>query len=126
MMKPKILRTEEEYREALARVEGLMEAEPGTPEGEELELWSMLVEDYEERHYPIPMPDPISAIRFRMEQAGLKDADMIPCLGTKSKVSEVLNGKRPLSLTMIRKLHEGLGIPAEVLLSSAPWHRKCA
>ena len=126
MMNPKILKTEDEYREALFRVEGLMEAEPGTPEGDELELWSMLVEDYEERHYPIPMPDPVSAIRFRMEQAGMKDADLIPYLGSKSRVSEVLNGKRPLSLTMIRKLHDGLGIPAEVLISPATRNRKCA
>jgi len=125
-MNPKVLRTEDEYKEALARVEGLMDAGPGTPEGEELELWSMLVEDYEERNHSIPMPDPVSAIRFRMEQAGMKDADLIPYLGSKSKVSEVLNGKRPLSLTMIRKLHEGLGIPAEVLLSPTPRHRKCA
>lgn len=126
MMNPKILKTENEYREALSRVEGLMDAEPGTPDGDDLELWSMLVEDYEERHFPIPMPDPISAIRFRMEQAGLRDGDLAPYLGNKSKVSEVLNGKRPLSLTMIRKLHEGLGIPAEVLLSPTTRDRKCA
>ena len=125
-MEPRVLKTETEYEEALARVEGLMDAEPGTPDGDDLELWSMLVEDYEERHHPIPLPDPIAAIRFRMEQTGLKDADMGAYLGNKSKVSEVLSGKRPLSLTMIRRLHEGLGIPAEVLLSPSPRNRKCA
>ena len=125
-MEPRVLKTEAEYEEALARVEGLMDAEPGTPEGDDLELWSMLVEDYEERHHPIPLPDPIAAIRFRMEQAGLRDTDMTVYLGSKSKVSEVLSGKRPLSLSMIRRLHEGLGIPAEVLLSPSPRNRKCA
>ncbi len=125
-MEPRVLKTETEYEEALARVEVLMDAEPGTPEGDDLELWSMLVGDYEERHHPIPLPDPIAAIRFRMEQAGLRDADMVAYLGSKSKVSEVLSGKRPLSLPMMRRLHEGLGIPAEVLLSPSPRNRKCA
>ncbi len=125
-MEPRVLKTETEYEVALARVEGLMDAEPGTPEGDDLELWSMLVEDYEERHHPVPLPDPIAAIRFRMEQAGLRDADMVVYLGNKSKVSEVLSGKRPLSLSMIRRLHEGLGIPAEVLLAPSPRNRKCA
>ena len=115
-MYPKILKTEAEYDSALARVAELMSAKLGTPEGDALELWSFLVEDYEDREYPIPLPDPVSAIRFRMEQQGLKYADLIPYIGSKSKVSEVLNGKRPLSLTMIRRLHEGLGIPADVLL----------
>ena len=88
----------------------------GNAEGDELELWAHLVEEYEEEHYPIDLPDPIAAIRFRMDQQDLKPADLIPYIGSKSKVSEVLNRKRPLSLAMIRKLHSGLGIPAEVLL----------
>lgn len=115
-MDPKIIKNDREYQAALARIEELMSAKLGTRAGNELELWSFLVENYEKQQYPMDLPDPISAIRFRMEQEGLRDADLIPYFGSKSKVSEALNGKRPLSLTMIRRLHEGLGIPAEVLL----------
>jgi HTH-type transcriptional regulator / antitoxin HigA len=119
MMRPKIIKIEAEYEEALARVEALMDASPGSAEEEELELWALLVEEYENEHYPIDLPDPIGAITFRMEQQGLTQKDMRQYLGSASKVSEVLSGKRPLSLTMIRKLHEGLGIPAEVLLQES-------
>jgi len=115
-MNPKLVKTEADYEAALARVSQLMSARPGTSEGDELELWAHLVEEYEEEHYPIDLPDPIAAIRFRMDQQDLKAADLIPYIGSKSKVSEVLNRKRPLSLAMIRKLHSGLGIPAEILL----------
>ena len=115
-MIPKVIKTEEEYESALARIEELMDAEPATPEGDELELLATLVEVYEEKHYPIALPDPIDAIRFRMEQAGLTRHDLEPYLGSRSKVSEVLSGKRPLSLKMIRALNTGLGIPAEALL----------
>ena len=115
-MKPKVIKTAAEYEAALARVDALMSAAPGTPEGDELELWVHLVEAYEDARYPIAPPDPVEAIRFRMEQKGLKPADLIPYLGSKSRVSEVLSGRRPLSLTMMRKLHEGLGIPSDVLL----------
>jgi HTH-type transcriptional regulator/antitoxin HigA len=86
------------------------------PDEAELELWSLLVEKYEEERFPIATPDPIEAIRFRMEQAGLAPADLQPYLQSKSKVSEVMNRKRPLSLSMIRALHRGLQIPAEVLV----------
>jgi HTH-type transcriptional regulator/antitoxin HigA len=113
---PKVIKTTEEHECALARIEELFTAKPGTPEGDELELLLLLVESYEEKEYPIDLPDPIEAIRFRMEQAKLKQKDLIPILGSKGKVSEVLNGKRELSLTMIRKLVSELGIPAEVLL----------
>jgi HTH-type transcriptional regulator/antitoxin HigA len=89
------------------------------PDEDELELWSLLVENYEEEHFPIDPPDPIEAIRFRMDQEGLTRADLIPYLQSKSKVSEVLSGKRPLSLSMIRALHSGLKIPAEVLVQEA-------
>lgn len=115
-MKAKILESENEYREALAYVEGLMDAEPGSPEESELELFAMLIEQYEESHYPIALPDPVEAIIFRMEQEGLTRKDMRNYLGSQSKVSEILNRKRTLSLSMMRALHEGLGIPAEVLL----------
>jgi len=115
-MQPKIIKSEPDYRAALTHIDSLMSAAPETPEADELELWVHLVEEYEEAQYPIPLPDPIEAIRFRMEQQGLKQKDLIPFIGSKSKVSEVLNGKRPLSIVMIRQLHEGLGIPADVLI----------
>ncbi len=115
-MKLKILKSDTDYEMALDKIESLMSASPGTEEAEELELWIHLVEDYERKHFPIPIPDPIDAIRFRMEQQGLKQKDLIPFIGSKSRVSEVLNRKRHLTLSMIRNLHNGLGIPAEVLL----------
>ncbi len=114
-MEPKVLKTEADYEAALAHVETLMDAAPGSPE-EELELFALLIDAYERVHHPIDLPDPIEAIKFRMEQQGLRQKDLAPYLGSQSKVSEVLNRKRPLSLSMIRALHEGLGIPAEVLL----------
>ena len=119
-MNPKLIKTEADHNAALARIDALWDARPETPDGEELELLVHLVEEYEEATCPIPMPDALGAIRFRMEQEGLKPADLVPFIGNKSKVSEVLNGKRPLSLSMIRKLHSGLGIPADVLLRDAP------
>jgi HTH-type transcriptional regulator / antitoxin HigA len=115
--RPRLLRSESEHEEALAYVDTLMSAEPGTPEREELELWVHLVQVYEDEKYPIAPPDPLAAIRFRMEQQGLVPSDLVPYFGSKSRVSEVLSGKRTLSLAMIRRLHEGLGIPAEVLIA---------
>jgi HTH-type transcriptional regulator/antitoxin HigA len=116
MMQVKIIKTESEYETALKAIENLMDAEPGSEEEELLELLSLLVEKYEDEHYIIDPPDPVEAIKFRMDQEGLTRKDLINYLGSQSKVSEVLNYKRPLSLSMIRSLHEGLGIPAEVLL----------
>jgi HTH-type transcriptional regulator/antitoxin HigA len=115
-MKPKIIKTDAEYRAALARIEKIFDAKPGTAKGDELELLLLLVETYEDKEYPIGPPDPIAALRFRMEQEGLKPKDLIPYIGSKSKVSEVLHRRRPLSLTMIRKLVNGLHFPAEVAL----------
>ncbi|MCP4700941.1 MAG: ImmA/IrrE family metallo-endopeptidase [Gammaproteobacteria bacterium] len=115
-MKLKIIKTEADYQAALAHVESLMDARPGTPEEEELEKFAILVEAYEQKAFPISLPDPVTAIRFRMEQQGLMRKDLKQYIGSQSKVSEVLNGKCPLSLSMIRALHAGLGIPAEVLL----------
>jgi HTH-type transcriptional regulator / antitoxin HigA len=112
----KPIRTEADYEAALLRIDALMDAEAGTPAADELEVWATLVDLYEEQHFPIDWPDPIEAIRFRMEQAGLTPRDLIPFLGSRAKVSEVLSGKRSLTLQMIRALHEHLGIPAEVLL----------
>ena len=119
-MKPKIIRNEEMYDEALAFVSSLMDAKPGSKQEEELELWSLLIEQYEKEHHPIEDPDPIEAIRFRMDQLGLHRKDLEPFIGQKSKVSEVLNRKRPLSLPMIRSLHSFLGIPAAVLVRESP------
>lgn len=113
---PKLIKTEADYEAALARIEEVFAAHPGTPEGDELELLTLLVERYEEQEFPVALPDPVTAIRFRMEQEGLKQKDLAPFIGSQSKVSEVLSGQRSLSLAMIRNLICGLGIPAEVLL----------
>ena len=115
-MKPFVIKNEQQYDEALAYVATLMDAQPGSAKEAELELWGTLVELYEDKVHPIGLPDPIEAIKFRMEQAGLTPRDLIPYLGSPSKVSEVLSRKRPLSLAMMRRLHEGLGIPAASLL----------
>lgn len=115
-MDPKIIKTAEEYEKALAYLESLMDAKPASRDEEELELWSLLIERYEEESFPIDLPDPVDAIRFRMEQEGLRQKDLVKFMPGKNRVSEVLNHKRPLSLGMIRSLHRGLGIPAEVLL----------
>jgi HTH-type transcriptional regulator/antitoxin HigA len=115
-MKLKVIKTDREYKAVMARVDEVFDARPGTPKGDELELLLLLVETYEKEAFPIDLPHPIAAIRFRMDQQGLKQKDLEPYIGSKSKVSEVLNGQRELSLTMIRKLVTGLGIPAEVLL----------
>jgi HTH-type transcriptional regulator/antitoxin HigA len=112
----KVIKSAEEHQLALARVDEIFMAKPGTPEGDELELLLLLIETYEEEKFPIDLPDPIEAIRFRMEQEELRQKDLIPIFGSKGKVSEVLNGKRDLSLAMIRKLVSDLGIPAEALL----------
>ena len=122
-MKPKVLKTDRDFKAALAYVECLIDQ--SSPDESELELWSLLVENYEQSHFPIATPDPIEAIRFRLEQAGLQTADLLPYLQSKSKISEVMNRKRPLSLTMIRALHDGLKIPAAILVqeSAAPTTR---
>jgi HTH-type transcriptional regulator/antitoxin HigA len=110
------IRTEADYEAALARIDVLMDAEPGTPEGEELDVLVDLVELYESRHVPMGYPTPIEAIRFRMEQGELSPRDLIPFMGSRAKVSEVLSGKRSLTMQMARALHANLGIPADVLL----------
>ncbi len=111
-----LIKNETDYDKALSRIDELMDAKSGTTEMDKLELLTALVEMYEERHFSISPPDPIDAIKFRMDQLGLVQKDMIPYIGTKSKVSEVLNGKRSLTLAMMRSLNENLGISAEVLL----------
>ena len=112
----KLIKTEEDYSLVLSRIEALMDAEANTPEAEELELLATLVELYESQHYAMDMPEPVDAIKFRMEQLGLNQQGLVPFIGSKSKVSEILNKKRQLTLSMMRSLHQNLGIPAEIFL----------
>jgi HTH-type transcriptional regulator/antitoxin HigA len=115
-MVKKLIKTKKDYDDALACIEELMDAKQGTSEADELELLVTLVELYEESQYPIQRPDPVEAIKFRIDQLGMNRQDLIPFIGSRSKVSEILNKKKPLSLSMMRALNKGLGIPAEVLL----------
>ena len=116
------IRTEADHKAALARIDVLMDAANESPEANELAVLADLVEAYEAKRFPIELPTPIEAIRFRMEQAGLKPRDLEPYIGSRSKVSEVLSGKQPLTLAMIRALHTHLGIPADLPRSS--WGRQ--
>ena len=113
------IHTEADYQAALKEISALMELDPDmdTPEGDRLDVLATLVQAYEAKHYPIALPDPIEAIKFRMEQGGLSIQDLEPLIGKSNRVYEVLGRKRPLTLPMIRRLHKGLGIPAEVLIA---------
>jgi len=115
----KPIKTDADYRAALAEIETLMTAEASTPEGERLDIMVTLVEAYERRHFPLELPDPVEAIRFQMDQMGLTVKDLEPMIGRPNRVYEVLNRKRPLTLKMIWRLHRGLGIPAESLIRPA-------
>jgi len=117
-MEIKPIRTEADYEAALAEVERLWGAEPGTPDGDRFEVLFTLVEAYEEKQYPILPPDPVEAIKYYMDSRGLDRRDLEQYIGPSGRVSEVLSRKRPLTLAMIRKLNAGLGIPAEVLIQS--------
>lgn len=121
----KVIKNEAEYGAALAEVDSLLDLdpEPGTSEGDRLELLTLLVEDYESKSFPAELPDPVEAIKFRMDQQGLAQRDLVRYIGSRSKISEVLSGKRPLSISMIRALHSGLEIPVEVLVQEAPAHK---
>jgi HTH-type transcriptional regulator/antitoxin HigA len=110
------IKTESDYNAALKEVERLFNAQLNSPEGDRLEVLATLVEAYEEKHYSIPLPDPVEAILYHLESRGLSRRDLEPFIGSRARVSEVLNRKRPLTIGMIRKLHNGLGIPAEVLI----------
>jgi HTH-type transcriptional regulator/antitoxin HigA len=110
------IKNRRDYRHALKRIESLMRAKRGTPEGDRLDVLVTLVEAWERRHYPVDFPDPIEAIKYHMDQNGLQARDLIPFIGSRNRVHEVLNRRRSLTLTMIRRLHRGLGIPAESLL----------
>ena len=110
------IKTKTDYRAALKETETLMSARPNTPEGVRLDVLVMLIEAYEAKHYRFDLPDPVEAIKFRMEQSGLTPKDLVPMIGQLNRVYEVLNRKRPLTLQMIRRLHGELGIPAESLI----------
>lgn len=113
------IHTDEAYRSALREIEMLMSAAADTAEGEKLDILVTLVEAWERKHFPLELPDPIEAIKFRMEQAGLTPKDLQPMIGYRNRVYEALNRKRGLTLPMIRKLHDGLGIPVESLIKEA-------
>lgn len=117
-MEIKPIHTEEDYKSALRDISAYFDNEPtlGSPEGDRFEVLLTLAEAYEAKHYPIDLPDPVEAIKFRMEQAGLVPKDLVPAIGRLNRVYEVLNRKRPLTLNMIWNLHEKLGIPAECLI----------
>lgn len=110
------IHTEEDYQNALARIEEIFDAKPGSEEGDELEILGILVDEYEKKHFPIEAPKPVEAIKFRMDQLGMAQKDLAKILGSKSRASEILSGKRSLSLRQIKVLYKKLRIPAEVLL----------
>jgi HTH-type transcriptional regulator/antitoxin HigA len=124
MSEIKPIKSEADYDAALAEITSLMDAEPGTPEGDRLDVLVTLVEAYEAKHWRIDPPDPIEAIRLRMQQRRLSRRDLEKVLGSKSRVSEVLNRKRPLTLDMIRRLHATLGIPPESLIQPTTRKRR--
>ena len=117
-MEIKPIRTENDYHQALKRLEIIFDAKFGSPEGDELEVLGILIDRYENEHFPIGLPDPIEAIKFRMEQLGYNQNDLANIVGLKSRASEILNRKRKLSLEMIRQLHERLNIPTDVLIQA--------
>lgn len=112
------IRTDDDYRAAMREISAFFdhEPEPDTPEGDRFDILLTLTEAYEAKRFPVDLPDPVEAIKFRMEQGGLTPKDLEPMIGRMNRVYEILNRKRPLTLAMIRKLHEGLGIPAESLI----------
>lgn len=110
------IHTENDYENALSRIEEIFESKPGTVEGDELEILGILVDEYEKKNFPIEAPKPVEAIKFRMDQLGIEQKDLAKILGSKSRASEILSGKRSLSLRHIKILYRKLGIPAEVLI----------
>jgi len=115
-MEIKPIKSERDYRRVLKQIDALMDAKPNSTDGDELDVLATLAEAWEEKHHAIEAPDPVNAIEFVMEQRGLSRRDLEPYIGSRARVAEVLNHKRSLTLAMIRRLHAGLGIPAEVLI----------
>jgi len=120
------IRTHQDYEQALQQIEALFGAQPNTPEGDSLDILTTLVEVYETQTYPIAPPDPIEAITYHLESRGMTRHDIEPYSGNRARVAEIINKRRPLTLDMSRKLHDGLGIPAEVLIQPYPIHRSAA
>ena len=114
----KPIKTKRDHRRALKDIEGLMQAKPGTPEGDRLDILVTLVEAWEAKHYRLDLPDAVASIKYHMEQQGLDPQDLVPFIGSRRQVDEVLTRKRPLTIAMIRRLNEGLGIPAESLIKT--------
>jgi HTH-type transcriptional regulator / antitoxin HigA len=114
------IKTQRDYRRVLKEIEGLMTAKRNTAEGDRLDVLVTSVEAWERKHYPLDLPDPVEAIKYHMDQTGLQPRDLIPFIGSRNRVHEVLNRRRPLTLKMIWRLHQGLGIPAESLIKSSP------
>ena len=114
----KAIKSKKDYQAALARLDHIFDAKPGSSDGDELEILGILIKKYEQDHYPIDYPDPIEAIKFRMEQLGYTQNDLARVVGLKSRASEILNRKRKLSLEMIRQIHQSLGIPTDVLIQA--------
>lgn len=117
-MNIKPIKSEQDYQESIERLETLFDAKKGSPEGDELEILGILIDQYEKEQFPIDLPDPVEAIKFRMEQLDYNQSDLAKIVGLKSRASEILNKKRKLSLEMIRQLHENLNIPTGVLIQS--------
>lgn len=117
-MTVKPIKTKKDYKQALERLETIFDAKNGSSEGDELEVLSILIEKYEDAHFPVGLPDPIEAIKFRMEQLGYSQSDLAKVVGLKSRASEILNRKRKLSLEMIRELHDKLKIPTDVVIQA--------
>ena len=117
-MEIKPIKTDKDYKQALERLDMIFEAKIGTTEGDEIEILGILIDQYENEHFPIGLPDPIEAIKFRMEQLGYTQTDLAKVVGLKSRASEILSKKRKLSLEMIRQLHEKLNIPTDVLIQA--------
>jgi HTH-type transcriptional regulator / antitoxin HigA len=113
------IKTKRDHRRALKEIEGLMRAKRNSPEGDRLDVLVTLVESFEQKHYPLDLPDAVEAIKYHMDQNGLQPRDLIPYIGSRNRVHEVLNRRRPLTLKMIWRLHQGLGIPAESLIKAA-------
>jgi HTH-type transcriptional regulator/antitoxin HigA len=120
------IKTDVDYQQALAEIEALFEAQPNTLEGDRLDVLTTLVEAYEQKHHPVLPPDPIEALLYHLESRGLTRRDLEPYLGSRARVAEVLNRRRALTMGMIRRLHQGLGLPAEVLIQPYPLSRPSA
>ena len=115
-MRLRPIRDDSDYERALAEIESLFSAEPNTPEGDDLDILTTLVEAYERRNHPVLPPDPIAALEYHMESRGLTRRDLEPYLGSRARVAEIMNRRRSLSIEMIRRLNQGLGVPAEILI----------